>query len=192
MNKTQKTIRLIVINLALILGASFIIVGNVYAKKTVIVFDCFNAAWEPFVPYLKEDIAEYEKLNPNVDIQMIGVGWGETKQSLMVRSAAGDAPDIMMLDADWYFDLGRFGALTDLNELASQAELAEFDSQALDSGKIGEKLFTLPNMLVPWGVWTNNDLLKKYNVGVAQTWDEVYENAIKVRDQSEMDDKGKC
>ena len=170
--------------LVLILGASVFLAGSVYAKKTVVVFDCFNAAWEPFVPYLKDNIAEYERLNPNVDIQMIGVGWGETKQSLMVRSAAGDAPDVMMLDADWYFDLGRYGALADLKNLATPEEFAEFDSQALESGKIGNAFYTLPNMLVPWGVWTNNDLLKKYNVGVAQTWDEAYENAIKVRDQS--------
>ncbi len=174
--------------LALILGASVFLAGSVYAQKTVIQFDSFQWAWPPAQKAIKKAIEEYERLNPHVEIQMVGVGWGDASQSLLVRAAGGDAPDLMWLDELWFYDLAINGVLADLTKLATPEELADLDPNARDIGKIGDAVYTIPWMMAPSSMWVNLDLLKKYDVGIAETWDEVYENAIKVRDQSNGED----
>ena len=188
MNKQKSSSKLSITLLALIMGASVFLAGSVYAQKTVIQFDCFMYTWEPAKAYIEPAIAEYERLNPHVDIQMVGVGWPDAEKSLLVRAAVGDAPDVMWLDWVWYYNLAKNGVLTDLTKLATPEELAKLDQQALAGGKIGGSLYTIPWMIHPWAMWANLDLLKKYDVGIPETWDEVYENAIKVRDQSNGED----
>ncbi len=174
--------------LALILGASVFLAGSVYAQKTVIVLDSFQWTWPPTAKLIKPVIEEYERLNPHIDIQVVGVGWGETKQSLMVRAAAGDALDVMWLDREWFYDLAQYGVLADLTKLATPEELAEFDPNVRDTGRLGDGLYVIPFLMDAHSMFVNNDLLKKYGVGLPKTWDEVYENAIKVRDQSNGED----
>ncbi len=174
--------------LALILGASVFLAGSVYAQKTVIQMDSFQWTWPPTQELIKKVIEEYERLNPHIDIQVVGVGWGDTAQSLLVRAAAGDAPDLMWLDWVWYYDLAKNGVLADLTKLATPEEMAEFDPNVRDIGKIGDAVYAIPFLMDPCSMFVNHDLLKKYGVGIPETWDEVYENAIKVRDQSNGED----
>ena len=174
--------------LALILGASVFLAGSVYAQKTVIQFDSYQWQWPPAQKLIKKTIEEYERLNSHIDIQMVGVGWGDAPQSLLVRAAAGDAPDVMWLDWLWYYDLAQNGVMADLTKLATRKELADLDPVVRDTGKVGDAVYTIPWMIHPFAMWANVALLNKYDVGIAETWDEVYENAIKVRDKSNGED----
>ena len=138
---TQKSTKLSTILLALILGASVFLAGSVYAQKTVIQMDSFQWTWEPTQKLIKKVIEEYERLNPHIDIQVVGVSWPDTAQSLLVRAAAADAPDVMWLDWVWYYDLAQNGVLADLTKLATPEEMAEFDPNVRDIGKIGDGVY---------------------------------------------------
>ncbi|MAE08092.1 MAG: hypothetical protein CL661_04960 [Bacteroidetes bacterium] len=142
---------------------SFIVCTSVYAK-TSITFDAWMWSEPNFKPMVEAVVAEFEKENPDIKVEMRGGGWAQTRQKLMMRAAAGDAEDVMMLDAEWYYSLGSAGVLQDLNEIASKDFLADLDQGALSALVVDGEQVAVPSALTPWGFWTNQQLMKKYNL----------------------------
>ncbi len=154
---------------------SFIVCTSVYAK-TSITFDAWMWSEPNFKPMVEAVVAEFEKENPDIKVEMRGGGWAQTRQKLMMRAAAGDAEDVMMLDAEWYYSLGSAGVLQDLNEIASKDFLADLDQGALSALVVDGEQVAVPSALTPWGFWTNQQLMKKYNLKKNDTWDDVFDN----------------
>ena len=103
---------------------------NVFAQ-TVITFDAWMWSEPNFKPMVEAVVAEFEKENPDIKVEMRGSGWAETRQKLLMRAAGGDAEDVMMLSTEWFYSLGSNGVLQDLNEIASKQFLADLDQRLL-------------------------------------------------------------
>ena len=147
----------------------------VYAKTTI-TFDAWMWSEPNFKPMVEAVVAEFEKKNPDIKVDMRGGGWSETRQKLMMRAAGGDAEDVMMLDAEWFYSLGSAGVLQDLNEIASKDFLADLPPGALSTYVLDGEQVAVPSALTPWGLWTNQELMKKYNLKKNETWDDILDN----------------
>ena len=163
-----------IIKLALLIS-SIIVCTSLHAKTTI-TFDAWMWSEPNFKPMVEAVVAEFEKENPDIKVEMRGGGWAQTRQKLMMRAAAGDAEDVMMLDADWFYFLGSAGVLQDLNEIASKAFLADLSQGALKALVVDGEQVAVPSALTPWGVWTNHELMKKYNLKKNETWDDIFDN----------------
>jgi multiple sugar transport system substrate-binding protein len=66
----------------------------------------------------EQTIAEFEQAHPNIAVNMeFGTGdWGEMHTQILVRMAAGTAPDVIMTPSDWVrtFALAKQGGFLDL------------------------------------------------------------------------------
>lgn len=153
-----------------------IIMSSTVFAATTITFDAWMWSEPNFKPMVEAVVAAFEKENPDIKVEMRGGGWAETRQKLLMRAAAGDAEDVMMLDAEWYYSLGSSGVLQDLNKIASKDFLADLDQGALGSLVVDGEQVAVPSALTPWGFWTNQELMKKYNLKQNETWDDVFDN----------------
>ena len=152
------------------------------AGKTVIRFDSWMWGESDFKAPVQSVVDEYMRLNPTIDVRMEASGWAETRNKLMTRAAAGDSVDVMMLDSDWPYQLGIAGALADLNQLAPQDYLADNYQASLQTNTVDGKLFAVPNAVNSHGWWTNRGLLERNGLTVPVTWDDVYANAVKLKE----------
>ena len=163
-----------IIKLALLIS-SIIVCTSLHAKTTI-TFDAWMWSEPNFKPMVEAVVAEFEKKNPDIKVEMRGGGWSETRQKLMMRAAGGDAEDVMMLDAEWFYSLGSAGVLQDLNEIASKDFLADLPPGALSTYVLDGEQVAVPSALTPWGLWTNQELMKKYNLKKNETWDDILDN----------------
>jgi len=155
---------------------------SAFAEKTVIKFDSWMWGESDFKAPVQKVVDEYMRLNPNIEIRMEASGWAETRNKLMTRAAGGDSVDVMMLDSDWPYQLCVAGVLTDLNKLAPKDYLDDNYQASLQTLSIGEKLCAVPNAVNSHGWWVNKGLLKKHGLKVPVTWEDVYNNAVKLKE----------
>lgn len=172
--KSRKLLSMIPMLIGIFLSSS------VFAQATI-TFDAWMWAEPNFKPMVEAVVAEFEKLNPDIKVEMRGGGWAETRQKLMMRAAAGDAEDVMMLDTDWFYFLGSAGVLADIRELASDEFLNDLYPQAIAAMDVDGELPAVPSALTPWGMWTNQVLMKKYNLKPNVTFDDVYDNCLTLK-----------
>ena len=162
--------------------AGLVLSSPAFAQKTVIKFDAWMWGESDFKAPVQAVVDEYMRLNPDVEIRMEAVGWGETRNKLMTRAASGDSVDVMMLDSDWPYQLCVAGALADLNEFADRSYLDDNYQASLQTLTVDGKLCAVPNAVNSHGWWVNKKLLEEHNLEVPVTWEDVYDNAVKLRD----------
>lgn len=132
-------------------------------------------------------VAEYEKLNPNVKIELNQAK--DIEASLPAKIQAGDYPDVVMLA------LGRKDAipenfikekaLADISSVLDTKILGEDKTvkEKLVSGFTGntltnpygdDKVYLMPMFYSPTGLFYNKALFEKNSWTVPKTWDEVF------------------
>lgn len=115
--------------------------------KTVVSFNW----WGSEVRHEKyiEAIELFEKNNPDIDIEYEYGAWDDYWKKLATKSAAGDLPDVMQMDAGYLSQYGVKNQLTDLSEYTSSGTINtdKINESVVSSGKIDEKLFAIaPSM----------------------------------------------
>ncbi|MBU3742808.1 MAG: extracellular solute-binding protein [Candidatus Kapabacteria bacterium] len=69
---------------------------------------------------LEAQIAAFEKLHPEIDVELTELQWGDGKAKLMAAWNAGMAPDVVHLGLDWFADFDASSVFADLpDSLAS-------------------------------------------------------------------------
>lgn len=71
-------------------------------EKITLTFATWGVSEESTTGIYKEIEDSYEALNPNVDIEYIGIPFGDIKQQTFVMSATGEAPDIIQTHTAWF------------------------------------------------------------------------------------------
>ena len=103
----------------------------------------------PFTAYVKQLVAEYEKLHPNVTINPTVTSSADINQKISVALATGTGPDIMDNDASFYSLYYSKGVLEPLNLAVFGAEsyaevIAHYTPGGLDAGTFDGKVYALP------------------------------------------------
>lgn len=119
----------------------------------------------------------FQKEHPNITVKGEFKEWNGYWESLATTVAANDAPDIIQMDELYLASYAERGALLDLGTAAKHLKTADFDANALDTGKVDRKQYALPVGLAAYSIVVNADLLAQYGVPLpddsAWTWDDL-------------------
>lgn len=84
----------------------------------------------------------YTKANPGTAIDGEFLAWNDYWPKLATQTAGGNAPDIIQMDYRYIVEYARRGAIAPLDEFVGGAlQLADFDQDQLDGGKVDGKLY---------------------------------------------------
>lgn len=85
------------------------------ATKTKIVWMTWNAGFR--LEEYQRHVAQFEKLNPDVDVEIQSVPWEQIPTKIAAAVAGGTAPDLASVDPEWFNGLVEKGLLEDLMPL---------------------------------------------------------------------------
>jgi multiple sugar transport system substrate-binding protein len=89
-----------------------------------------------------EVIDLYQKKNSDVAIAPENYQWGDYWQKLATQAAGSSLPDVIQMDYRFIFEYARRGQLAELDPfIGNGLDLADFDQNQLDSGKVDGKLY---------------------------------------------------
>jgi multiple sugar transport system substrate-binding protein len=119
----------------------------------------------PFTAYMKELIAAYKQVRPNVTIHPVITSSGDINQKLTVALATGTGPDIMDNDASFYGLYYAKGVLEPLNldvfgATSYEQVAARYTPGGLDAATFGGKLYALPYQGNSMSLFINNKAFK--------------------------------
>lgn len=119
-----------------------------------------------------------------VPVQVYELGFGQIRDSLILRGPAGEGPDIIIGAHDW------LGALVDagvVEPLDLGAKAASFEQVGLDAFSYGGTLYGLPYVSEAIALYYNKDLVPT----PPTTWDELKTMATDLQDAGTVD-QGYC
>ena len=148
-----------------------------------IVFQNWTSAEEASKQLVLDGEARFMELNPGVVVEDLGVPWSQHVPLLITSTSAGNPPDIMAFWASDAFQLASMGALLDLDTFGDEEFKSDFYEFAIDMGTTVDGVWVAaPSALVPYGLWTNKDLLSQAGVAeVPETIDELMAACEKIK-----------
>ena len=110
-----------------------------------------------------EAIADFATVEPSIQVETIGVPWGDYNAKLLAQYAAGDPPEISANYAAGFPTFYANDAIVALDELVSEhnVDLSMIEQAALDAVTRNGKLWALPLAHLPTIVYYNLDLLEE-------------------------------
>jgi len=126
-------------------------------------------------------IAEFEQAFPNVDVQMeFGTGgWGEMHTQMLVRMAAGTAPDVIMTPSDWVrtFAHAEEGGFLDLSPFMERDGIdpSTLFYDVYEVGTVENKSYVLTKDYSTTAIYINTDLFDEAGIPYpldGWTWEE--------------------
>ncbi|HBF38112.1 MAG TPA: sugar ABC transporter substrate-binding protein [Firmicutes bacterium] len=136
----------------------------------------------------KEIIASFEKKNPDIKVDFLGVpgDYSAYKQKLDVAIAAGMEPDV---SAQCYADYIARGVYEPLDKYVEHwKDKKYFPETAFDSVRAEDakehKLYGMPSSTNVRVIWIRPDWFKQAHLKVFKTWDELFEDIPKLTDKS--------
>ena len=122
--------------------------------------------------FLEPILADFEKANPNVNVELTVYATDAIKQSLKVAASSKTLPNVWF---SWGGTLGSFyaenGMTADLNKVAKdRGWSSKYNKAALDLSTYNGKLSGVPYHLNVMGVYYPKDLLAKYKIATPKTF----------------------
>lgn len=136
----------------------------------------------PFTAYVKELIADYKKLRPNVTVNPVIMSSGDIAQKVAVGFATGTGPHIFDQDASFYELYYNKGVLEPLNlnvfGVKSYDELqARYTPGGIAAGTFGGKVYALPYQGNSMSLFISNKAFKEAGLDpvkdAPKTWDDM-------------------
>ena len=161
--------------ITLVLAASGCGGGGKGGGRTVVVF------WQFFpTEQVQPVLDEFEKLHPDVDVQMEQLTWQSGLEKITAAVAAGTVPDLCELGSTWFPRFAAQGALADWSD--SAGALAS-DYLLFDMTRSGGKTYGLPWLVGSRALFWNKELFAKAGVDTTrepETWPELLEAVRRV------------
>ncbi|RSX54173.1 ABC transporter substrate-binding protein [Bifidobacterium goeldii] len=136
----------------------------------------------------EQAVAAFEKLHPNIHVDMEYSDWTGYWDKLAVQSAGGNAPDVMQMDELYLSFYGSMGSLLDLNTASKYLELNGMSDSLKSMGQVEGKQVAAPATTAQYGVIVNNTILNNLGLTLPDTdhwtWDEFADFAKQVTEKS--------
>nr|WP_206076300.1 extracellular solute-binding protein [Marinitoga lauensis] len=160
-----------------ILAFVFLLIISVFAKTKIVFWTAPNPNQEA---YWKKLVAEYEKLNPDIDIEWTTIpAAGSSEEAILSAIASGRTPDICTnIFSGFAAQLIELDQLVELNKLPGFNDLiASRKMESIIKGwNFMGKTYVLPIYSNPILMWWRKDILEKYGwEKPPRTYSEIYE-----------------
>ncbi|MGI6083720.1 MAG: extracellular solute-binding protein [Limnochordia bacterium] len=110
----------------------------------------------------EEGIAEYEKLNPHIDVELLRLPCCDKAywEAVMVRSAAGQMPDVFRIWSTQQTDIYRSGLALDLSPYVAK-DGAYYKQFFVPPLGLGNRIYALADVVIVNYLHTNEDMMAK-------------------------------
>ena len=152
--------------------------GAAAAKEVCVSISRPSAQTGPIFEAMAE---EFEKANPDIDIQIEVVNWDNLEQKLTTDVAGGTAPDISIIGTRWLAGYVQEGIAEPLDDYMSEEFKAKFIDTFMSPSVFDGTTYGLPVAASARAMYYNKALLEQ--AGIAEppaTWDELKEAAAKI------------
>lgn len=184
MHKKQLIVAILLCSLLLGLSLSF---PALAAEKTVLtVWDWWDKAGVSKT-YFEWVEKEFEKRNPDIDVQYQTFGWGEFMDKLVASVATGNGPDASQLSVIWGRDLYEKGLLYELDDFVARNPSIQEDQWVPNALKFTTKnghWFALPFIMDSAALVYNKDHFESAGLDPGpfslESWDDFLSAARKL------------
>jgi multiple sugar transport system substrate-binding protein len=153
-------------------------IGGAAASEVRVVVSYYSAQTGPIFEAMAE---EFEKANPDIDIQIEVVNWDSLEQKLVTDVAGGTAPDISIIGTRWLAGYVQEGIAEPLDDYMSDEFKAQFIDTFMSPSVFDGTTYGLPVAASARAMYYNKAIFEQ--AGIAQppaTWDELKEAAAKI------------
>jgi multiple sugar transport system substrate-binding protein len=129
-------------------------------------------------------LREFERRHPGVRVRSEPLTWTSDEQhQFYVINLDGATPtfDVLMLDVIWVPEFARAGWLLDLAPWVTREELAPHFPAAVEAATWGGGVWAMPWNMNAGLLYYRADLLDRYGLAPPRTWDELVEQAERIR-----------
>jgi multiple sugar transport system substrate-binding protein len=128
--------------------------------KTTLTFANWADAEGATRPGIQKVIQDYQAQHPDIEIKSEAISFSEIAHQLVLRTRAGNVPDIAEIAGDDTFLLSQAGGLEPLGAYVTPALKAKLKPSALDGFMKDGKLIAFPWTEAPAGFWYNKAMLQ--------------------------------
>ncbi|GGZ33734.1 ABC transporter substrate-binding protein [Streptomyces poonensis] len=135
----------------------------------------------------KEIIADFEKANPDIDVEYVGVASTEYQSKVDTAIQGGGLPDVGGVGAAMAAGIAAQNALEPLQDRLAESSLdGKLNESMIESLKAAggseEDLYSIPTSANNGVLYYRTDLFEKEGLKEPSTWDAFYEAAEKLTD----------
>nr|WP_306263647.1 extracellular solute-binding protein [Pararhizobium sp. IMCC3301] len=155
----------------LLLGCSALIALPAFAETTI----SFRYN-DPDPEVIEAAIEAFEAANPDIEIELERISWGDSRTQFLREAAVGTGPDVVHIAFVWPLEMGSAGALLPLNDLIEKngAGAGFDDFIATDLARDADgKIFGLPWTADTFSLVYMPSVLEEAGVEVPKTWDDL-------------------
>ncbi|MER5892314.1 sugar ABC transporter substrate-binding protein [Streptomyces sp. NPDC001876] len=135
----------------------------------------------------KEIIADFEKANPDVDVEYVGLASTEAQSKYDTAIQGGGLPDVGGVGAAMVAGIAAQDALEPLDERLGRSSLSgKLNEAMIENVKAAggrDTMYAVPISATNGVLYYRTDLFKKAGLGEPATWDEFYKAAAKLTDR---------
>ncbi|MDK2885202.1 ABC transporter substrate-binding protein [Pseudothermotoga sp.] len=177
-------------SLLIVLISIFVIITSGFAKTKIIL----AVHWSDYqvegikdengnimVKGLRQYVEEYQKLNPDIEIEIQSVPFDEYLKRILISHTSGVISDVYILYSLWGVQLSDSMILDQVPKDIVEKVKSDFVRPAIDGATIDGKIWGVPIEVDNYALVFNKKLLKEAGfTNPPETWDELVEMAPKL------------
>lgn len=149
-----------------IIGIVLFLLPTIAVSKTKVTFLNFFNAPELWEPFFKKAFEEFEKANPDIEVEHIFTPYGEMRQKLITMVAGGTPPDVTSVPSDVAPEFISRGLLLPLDPYLKKYpdirnKLNDIYPSRVQAYKVKGQLYAFPIDIGPDGIYYNKDEFDK-------------------------------
>jgi len=130
-----------------------------------------------FAPYINGVIKDFEKQYPGIKIKWVDIPFSEGEKRTLAAVLSKNPPDLVNSNPDFSALLAQRGALSEIDENYTYV----FKQEIINSLKYNDKLYSIPWYATSAITIYNKELVKKADVSIPQTYEDLGKIAPAVR-----------
>jgi multiple sugar transport system substrate-binding protein len=139
-------------------------------------------------PIWEELINRFEKENPTIEVEYVGLPKDSAKSMFDAAIASGEMPDVASVYASWLSEFSSKDALLPLDSYFSKwSEKDKINKGAIEFNKrivSNQRLYGIPYTQNLDILWVRSDWFKESNLNTPETWDEFFRSVEALTDKS--------
>lgn len=132
--------------------------------------------------FMKAAADDFMKAHPGVKITIETFAWSEFYTKWTTGLQSGQVPDVSTALPNHVVELLDADAIIPIDDVIDHIGRDRFYEAPLKEGNLNGKSYSIPIYSHAQVMWYRKDLLKKANIEVPKTWDELFEAAVKLND----------